>query len=71
MTTRVHYDEAEAAQEAAEILDDEGFEVAVIAERFAGEDDDEEVDYVLATTADEAAVRDLLSLDDEAWVEVD
>ncbi|MGL5405672.1 MAG: hypothetical protein ACRDAX_02600 [Propionibacteriaceae bacterium] len=71
MTTRIHFDSEDAAVEAAEILDDNEYEVAVIKERFAGEDDDEEIVWVVATTADEVSVREFLDLDDEAWVEVD
>ncbi|MDA8439059.1 MAG: hypothetical protein M0Z51_09405 [Propionibacterium sp.] len=51
MVTRIHFDDAERADEAAESLFSAGHEVAVVRERFAGEDDDEDVEYVVATPA--------------------
>lgn len=71
MVTRVYFDDPEPADEAAHVLYEAGHEVAVIKERFAGEDDDEDVSYVLATPAPEETVRTLLTLDDDAWVETD
>lgn len=71
MVTRVHFEEETDAADAADVLYDAGQEVAVIKERFAGEDDDEEIVFVLATPCDEAKVRELLDLDEDAWVESD
>jgi len=51
MVTRIHLEDADRADEAAEALFAAGYEVAVVRERFAGEDDDEAVDYVVATPA--------------------
>ena len=63
MVTRLHFDDATLADEAAEALFAAGHEVAVVRERFAGEDDDEAVDYVVATPASveqtRAAIGDL------------
>lgn len=60
MVTRIHFDDADAADQAAETLFAGGHEVAVVRERFAGEDDDEAVEFVVATTADAAQVHEAL-----------
>ena len=63
MVTRIHLDEESDAQAMAEAIDQRGFEVAIIKERFAGEDDDELVQYVVCTTAAEDALADLVGED--------
>ena len=60
MVTRIHFDEAERADEAAESLFTAGYEVAVVRERFAGEDDDEDVEFVVATPASVAQAHEVL-----------
>ena len=60
MVTRIHVDDADLADEAAEALFSAGHEVAIIRERFAGEDDDEAVEYVVATPATKQEVVDAL-----------
>jgi alkanesulfonate monooxygenase SsuD/methylene tetrahydromethanopterin reductase-like flavin-dependent oxidoreductase (luciferase family) len=62
--TRIHLDDEDAAARLAERIDALGFEVAVIAERFAGEDDDEAMEYVVCTPA---ARADLGGLVREDW----
>lgn len=51
MVTRIHFEDADDADRAAEQLFAAGHEVAIVRERFAGEDDDEAIDHVVATTA--------------------
>lgn len=72
MVSRIHFDDEQRAVAAADALDDAGLEVALIQERFAGEDDDEALDYVVATPEEAGRVRELLKdlLDDE-FVEQD
>lgn len=70
MVTRVHFTDEDEATALAEKIDAAGHEVAVYTERFAGEDDDEEVDFVVATTADRATVEPLVN-DPEVFVEAD
>lgn len=69
MVTRVHLEDEDAAQALAEELDRRGHEVAIVKERFAGEDDDEALEFVVCTTAPEGALVDLV--DEDAFVEVD
>lgn len=72
MVSRIHFDDEQRAVAAADALDDAGLEVALIQERFAGEDDDEALDYVVATPEGAARVRELLAdLLDEEFVEED
>lgn len=54
MVTRIHFEDEGEANEFASKVDDLGHEVAVINERFAGEDDDEAVEYVVCTPASRA-----------------
>ncbi len=72
MVTRIHFHDAERADEAAEALFAAGYEVAVVRERFAGEDDDEDLDHVVATpvSAEEAGAV-LGDLGDEVFVTED
>lgn len=51
MVSRMHFDDEAQAVEAAEKIDAAGYEVAIVQERFAGEDDDEAVEYVVASPA--------------------
>ena len=51
MITRIHLEDAEAADDLATAIDAAGHEVAVVQERFAGEDDGEAVEYVVCTPA--------------------
>lgn len=60
MVTRIHFEDADAADQAAEQLFEAGHEVAIVRERFAGEDDDEAIEHVVATTASEQQARDTL-----------
>ncbi|HET9127379.1 MAG TPA: hypothetical protein VHO26_08735 [Propionibacteriaceae bacterium] len=60
MVTRIHFDDAEGADEAAETLYAAGYEVAIVRERFAGEDDDEDIDYVVATPASKQEAMEAL-----------
>lgn len=69
MVTRIHVDEESTAQQLAEAIDARGHEVAVIKERFAGEDDGEAVVYVVCTPAGEDVLADLV--DEDVFVEVD
>lgn len=72
MVTRIHFEDADAADAAAEALFDAGHEVAVVRERFAGEDDDEALEHVVATTASEGQVRSALpDLTDDVFVSED
>jgi len=70
MVTRVHLGDEDEANELASRIDEAGHEVAVIQERFAGEDDDEEVEFVVATTARRRDVEALVS-DPQVFVEED
>lgn len=69
MVTRIHFDNAEDADATSEAIAEAGFEVALIKERFAGEDDDEEIAFVVATPASEAEVSGLIV--GEHFLEVD
>ncbi len=59
MVIRIHVEDEKAAQAAAEALAEQQHEVALLRERFAGEDDDEAVELVVATTAPRAEVARL------------
>lgn len=69
MVSRIHFEDEDEATRAAQAIDAAGHEVAVVKERFAGEDDDEEVDYVVATPATPDQLRPLVG--DEVFVESD
>ncbi|MEL4506062.1 hypothetical protein AAEX63_14655 [Luteococcus sp. H138] len=69
MVSRMHFDDEDEAIKAAEAIDAAGHEVALIKERFAGEDDDEAVDYVVATPADPDALRPLVG--EDTFIETD
>lgn len=58
--TRIAFDDQSEAEQTAQALFDAGFETALLKERFEGEDDDEEVVHVVATTASEAEARSLI-----------
>lgn len=60
MVTRIHFEDADEADRAAEQLFAAGHEVAIVRERFAGEDDDEAIEHVVATTASGDEVRGAL-----------
>lgn len=49
--TRLHFDSEDDASATAEALAAAEIEVALIKERFAGEDDDEAISFVVATPA--------------------
>lgn len=59
--TRIHTDGEERATDLARRIDERGLDVAVIAERFAGEDDGEAVEFVVHVRADRSAVDDLVA----------
>lgn len=69
MVTRLHVDDEDAAEQLAAAIDARGHEVAVVRERFAGEDDDEAIEYVVCTTAGVAELDGLVG--DEVFVEAD
>lgn len=58
--TRIAFDDQSEAEQTAQALFDAVFETALLKERFEGEDDDEEVVHVVATTASEAEARSLI-----------
>ena len=68
MPLRVTFHDPEPADELVATLSTGGFDAAVARERFAGDDDGEEVVYVVHTDAPTADVEDLLT-DEDAWVE--
>lgn len=57
---RISFNEADEAESSAEMIAAAGYEVAVVKERFAGEDDDEAIVYVVATTAPLDQIREYL-----------
>lgn len=57
---RLSFDEPDDAAATAEAIADAGHEVALIKERFAGEDDDEAIIHVVATPASLDEVRALI-----------
>lgn len=60
---RLSFTEEDEANASAAAIAEAGYEVAVVKERFAGEDDDEEVVFVVATPARLDRVEKLLSGD--------
>lgn len=69
MAIRIHCSDAETADEFVETLTVGGFLAEVEAERFAGEDDDEETVHVVTTDAPVETVTELVGDGDE-FVEV-
>lgn len=69
MVSRIHFEDEDEAVRAAEAIDAAGHEVALVKEHFAGEDDDEAIDHVVATPASAQQVRDLLG--EDVFVETD
>ncbi|GAB3703676.1 hypothetical protein [Mariniluteicoccus flavus] len=69
MAIRIHCADAETADEFVETLTLGGFMASTEAERFAGEDDDEDVVHVVTTDAPVDAVTELVGDGDE-FVEV-
>lgn len=69
MVSRMHFDDEDEAVKAAEAIDQAGHEVALIKERFAGEDDDEAVDYVVATPATPEELKPLVG--EDTFIETD
>lgn len=68
MPVRITFHELDAADELVAVLTTAGFEAGVSQERFAGEDDGEEVVHVVHTDAPAAEVGELVG-DTDAWVE--
>ncbi|MEL4357569.1 MULTISPECIES: hypothetical protein [unclassified Luteococcus] len=69
MVSRMHFDDEDQAVRAAEAIDAAGHEVALIKERFAGEDDDEAIDFVVATPASADQLKELVG--EEVFIETD
>ena len=69
MTLRVTFHESDEAQALAEALLTGGYDAGVVRERFAGEDDGEEVVHVVHTDAPPEEVAELVEGQD-AWLEV-
>lgn len=69
MIARIHLDDEVEATALAEALDGRGHEVAIIKERFAGEDDGEAVSFVVCTPADQNVLADLVG--EDVFVEYD
>jgi len=65
---RVTFHDADHADELVAVLTTGGFDAGLAKERFAGEDDGEDVVYVVHTDAPVADVEELL-LDTDAWIE--
>ncbi|MGO4955758.1 hypothetical protein ACTQ49_00545 [Luteococcus sp. Sow4_B9] len=65
----MHFEDEDEAIKAAEAIDAAGHEVALVKERFAGEDDDEDIDFVVATPATVDQVKALVG--EDVFVEVD
>lgn len=63
MIARIHCDDETDAKALAEAIDARGHEVAIIKERFAGEDDGEAISYVVCTPATKDALADLVGED--------
>lgn len=60
MVTRIHCEEEDQAEQLAEAIDAAGHEVAVVKERFAGEDDDEALEFVVCTPTARDALAEVL-----------
>ena len=69
MVTRIHLDDESDANELAAAIDARGHEVAIIKERFHGEDDGEAIQYVVCTPATRDVLADLV--DEDVFVETD
>ncbi|GAB3621991.1 hypothetical protein GCM10027418_00730 [Mariniluteicoccus endophyticus] len=69
MAIRIHCADEAGAEDLVEVLVQGGFLAEAAAERFAGEDDDEEVVHVVTTDAPLEAVTELVGDGDE-FVEV-
>ena len=69
MIARIHLDDQAEATTLAETLDALGHEVAIIKERFAGEDDGEAITFVVCTPADQDVLADLVG--EDVFVEYD
>ena len=63
MITRIHLDDEDEATALASAIDERGYEVVVIAERFAGEDDDEAIEYVVHVNGGAESVAGLVAED--------
>lgn len=68
MPVRVTFHESDEADELVSVLVTGGFDAGVAKERFAGEDDGEDVVYVVHTDAPAADVEELIA-DSDAWLE--
>jgi hypothetical protein len=68
VTTRALFFEADDARSVAALLEDAGFGTTLSRERFAGEDDDEDHPWLLATEAPAARVRPLAEQHD-GWLD--
>lgn len=69
--TRVHFEDSDEADQAAQTLADAGREVAIIKELFDGEDDDEDAVFIVATPTAAHLVAALLHLEtDDPRLEV-
>lgn len=71
MAVRVSCVEQEQAEELVRALLTAGFDAGVMRERFAGEDDDEAVVYVVHTDAPAESVEDLVAGTDASVEDVD
>ena len=60
MITRIHLEDESDADALASAIDAAGHEVAVVKERFAGEDDDEAIEFVVCTPAAPATLGGLV-----------
>jgi hypothetical protein len=69
VTLRVTFHDPDEAEALAEALLTGGYDAGVVRERFAGEDDDEEVVHVVHTDAPPEEVAELVEGHD-AWLEV-
>ncbi len=63
MITRAYFSDPDPAQSLQEALTALGHEAEVVAERFAGEDDDEAIEYAVCTDAPSATVTRLVDPD--------
>jgi hypothetical protein len=69
VTVRVTFHDADEADALVQALLTGGYDAGVARERFSGEDDDEEIVYVVHTDAPAAELAELVDGID-AWVEV-
>lgn len=63
MITRVHFEDAAQARDAAARLAASDLEVALVEERSAGDDDGEAIVYVVATPAGLTDAAEVIGLD--------